>query len=48
MAKIFISPNLRKQGIAQAVQQTCEVLCTHGAEVLLPRQASMLCDTGVT
>ncbi len=25
MAKIFISPNLRKQGIAQAVRQTCAV-----------------------
>ncbi len=46
--KIFISPNLRKQGIAQAVQRTCAVLTAHGAEVLLPRQASMLCETGVT
>lgn len=48
MAKIFISPNLRKQGIAQAVQRTCEVLCEHGAEVLLPRQATMLCEADVT
>lgn len=48
MAKIYISPNLRKLGIAQAVQQTCEVLREHGAEILMPREASMLCDTGVT
>lgn len=48
MAKIFISPNLRKQGIAQAVRQTCAVLRAHGAEVLLPTQASVLSEEGVT
>lgn len=42
MTKILISPNLRKQGIAQAVRQACEVLSMHGAEILMPREAAML------
>lgn len=42
MTKILISPNLRKRGIGDAVRQTCEILTSHGAEVLMPREAAML------
>lgn len=43
---VLISPNLRKQGIADAVRQTCAVLAAHGARLLLPREAAMLAPEG--
>lgn len=44
MAKILISPNLRKRGIAEAVRQTCEVLAAYDTKIFLPREAAVLSD----
>lgn len=42
MAKILISPNLRKRGIAEAVRQTSEVLVAYDTEILMPLEAAAL------
>ena len=47
MAKIFISPNLRKQGIVGGASNLCGAARTWG-KGSLPTQASVLREEGVT
>ena len=42
MKSVFISPNMRKNGITAAVLETCEVLHRCGAQVILPVQAQSI------
>ena len=42
MKSVFISPNLRKYGIASAAYDTCRLLQNHGVQMMMPIQAQTL------
>lgn len=42
MKSVFISPNMRKQGIISAVLETCQVLRQCGARIIMPVQAQSI------
>ena len=45
MKNVFISPNLRKEGITKALEETCQVLTSCGAKITMPIKAQ---TTGVS
>lgn len=44
MKSVFISPNLQKQGIVDAIRQTCRVLQANDARIMMPMQVQ---DIGI-
>lgn len=42
MKSVFISPNLRKQGITSAAYDTCQLLHEYGVQIMMPVQAQTM------
>ena len=42
MKNVFLSPNLRKEGITTALEETCKVLTSCGANIIMPLKAQTI------